>query len=385
MEQHIMKNGFAALVFFVLNCVVTTSAIPGVAANGLVATYTPPVSSGVRIDYANAKPMPMPIADIPPMSQSALSRTTPDPAMLYGNPKMLPGSVGSGKEDPLQLAPPKQLEQQDGRRPEFGTASLPFTTSRVNAEGDFTAQYFPFREAGKLFITHGFNMSTCSASMIQRGLAVTAAHCVVEHGTREFFSTAEYVPAYNNGTAPYGRWEVASARVLNAWIDGKDHCARKNVCDDDFAILTLRPRHDGSFAGDSTGWFGVGYDGYGFTASGHALINQLGYPGALDDGKLMERNDAQGSIDAASSFNTIIGSLMTQGASGGPWVVNLGVTPTPSPFLRFGTDNAPSVVGVSSWKSRGDEIKQNGASPFRSGDSITALIVGACHATPAAC
>jgi hypothetical protein len=48
----------------------------------------------------------------------------------------------------------------------------------------------------------------------------------------------------------------------------------------------------------------------------------------------MERNDSQGSISAEFANNTIIGSLMTGGSSGGPYLVNLGVTPTLSPFLR---------------------------------------------------
>ena len=97
----------------------------------------------------------------------------------------------------------------------------------------------------------------------------------------------------------------------------------------------------------------------------------------------MERNDAQGSISAENSNNTIIGSLMTQGSSGGPWLVNLGVTPTLSPFLPIGRDAGPNVVGVTSWGTPGD-VKRQGASPFRV-TNVQALIIEACHATPAAC
>ncbi len=376
-----MRNAIATLILVVFDCVFAVAAIAQVTENGRIATYiVPPARAGAGIDYANAKPLPLPLANIPPAPQSQTIRTAPDPLLLFGNPQVLPGSVGSGKEQPIQLAPPKKLQQQDGAPPEFGTVNLPYTTSRVNAEGDYTAKYSPFRAAGKLFITSGFfNTSSCSASLIDRGIVVTAAHCVVKHGTREFFSTAEYIPAYDNGTAPYGKWEVASARVLDAYINGTDHCAQAGViCSDDIAILTLRPKN-GSFAGDSTGWFGIGYDGYGFTTSGQALIDQLGYPGNLDGGELMERNDAQGSISAELSGNTVIGSLMSKGSSGGPWLVNLGVPPTPSPVTA-----APNIVGVASWGSTAPEVQRQGASPFTR-TNVVELLIASCHATPDAC
>jgi hypothetical protein len=270
-EPRIMKNAIATLV---LGGVSVTAAVAQITVNGRVVTYTlASARAGATIDYANAKPLPAPVANIPPISQSEAIRTAPDPLMLFGSPKTFPGSVGSGKEGEIQLAPPKQFEQKDAVVPEFSTEDLPFTTSRVNAEDDYTAKYFPFHAAGKLFITTGFSSLTCSASLIDRGIVVTAAHCVVKHGTRNFASTAEYVPAWDNGTAPYGKWDAGKFLVPLHYVDDKDDCAtpgttpRGVICDDDVAILTLKAK-SGGFAGDSTGWFGIGYDGYGFTASG---------------------------------------------------------------------------------------------------------------------
>ena len=150
-----MRNAIATLVLALFGSVIAAAAVAQVSVNGRIVTYTvPPARSGAAIDYANAKPLPMPVANIPPISQSEAIRTAPDPLMLYGNPKFLPGSVGSGKEEPIQLAPPKPLQQRGGVVPEeFGRESRPYTISRVNAEGDYTAKYSPFRAAGKLFIT----------------------------------------------------------------------------------------------------------------------------------------------------------------------------------------------------------------------------------------
>ncbi|ABM48350.1 conserved hypothetical protein [Burkholderia mallei PRL-20] len=48
----------------------------------------------------------------------------------------------------------------------------------------------------------------------------------------------------------------------------------------------------GSYAGNSAGWYGYGWNGYGYNPSGLALIDQLGYPVALDSGVFMERNES---------------------------------------------------------------------------------------------
>ena len=81
-------------------------------------TYTAPqASAGSGIDYANAKPLPMPLANVPLVSQAQAIRTAPDPLMLFGKPQVSPGSVGSGKQDPIQLASPKKFQQEDGVLP----------------------------------------------------------------------------------------------------------------------------------------------------------------------------------------------------------------------------------------------------------------------------
>ena len=114
-----------------------------------------------------------------------------------------------------------------------------------------------------------------------------------------------------------------------------------------------------------------------------ALISQLGYPASLDNGNRMERNDAQGTVDPTQVNNTLIGSLMTAGSSGGPWVVNFGQAPANAG--RFGAAPARNtLVGVTSWGYVAANIKEQGASGFTSAN-ITALLQAACGATPGAC
>jgi hypothetical protein len=142
---------------------------------------------------------------------------------------------------------------------------------------------------------------------------------------------------------------------------------------------------DGAFAGDATGSFDYALNGVGFLVSGlsaFALIGELGYSALLDDGELMERTDAQGSVRRDLAKNTVIGSLMTDGSDGGPWLVNLGVEPA----LSAGVEHDRSfehnrVVGVTSWTSTSKFAKEQGASPFTT-DNIQTLVNEACAATP---
>lgn len=334
------------------------------------------------IDFKNALPMPLPQLSVAP--SSLLELLLSGPPTFSGKPGFEHGGTGDGKPQPVQLAAPSDLSPSGVTPQEFGTSNQPFTTNRVDAYGDNTQYYYPFRAAGKLFFNIGSATYVCSASLVKPGVVVTAAHCVANFGQQQFYSNWVFTPAYSNGTAPYGVWNAASATVMTSYYNGSDPCAvRGIVCQDDVAVIVLTPQ-SGSYAGNRTGWYGYGWNGYGFTSSGSVLINQLGYPVALDGGGLMQRNDSQGFVASGSSNNTIIGSLMTGGSSGGPWHVNLGMAPT---LNGTGFGNAPArntVVGVTSWGYTDTTVKQQGASPFTSGN-IVPLVNTVCTATPAAC
>jgi hypothetical protein len=355
---------------------------------GAVTTISSPrqVSApGAGIDFAHARAMPMPAARTLPPSALAAVRNAMDPALVFGQPGSSSGGEGDGLESPVQLVPAQDLHHGRGVEPEeFGTPGQPYTTSEANAFGDYTANFYPFRAAGKLFFMIGTRTFLCSASLIKPGIVVTAAHCVANYGMRQFYSGWVYVPAYNNGTAPYGTWTGASARVLTAYSNGTDNCFQFGViCPDNVALITLNAQ-SGSYPGTTTGWFAYGWNGYSFNGSSQALITQLGYPVKLDNGGLMQRTDSQGFTDVQFSRNTIIGSLQTGGSSGGPWLVNLGLAPSLN-GTSFGTaPNHNVVVGVTSWGFTNLAIKQQGASPFTTGN-ITVLVSASCSVTPSAC
>ena len=335
------------------------------------------------IDFAHAQAMPLPNPGLrPPAMTDALLQAP----VRMGTPGSSPGGQGDGKRSLIELAPASALlNSQDQVSPqEFGTSGQPFTTNRVNAFGDNTTLFYPYRAAGKLFFNIGSSTFVCSASLIKPGVVVTAAHCVAAFGRQQFYSNWQFVPAYNNGTAPYGVWTAATAAVLTAYYNGTDPCTVSGVvCQDDVAVIVLR-QQSGVFAGNRVGWHGYGWNGYGFNGSSQALIDQLGYPVALDSGILQQRNDSQGFKSASFSNNTIIGSLMTGGSSGGPWDVNLGMQPSLN-GTSFGSGaQRNTVVGVTSWGYTDTSVKQQGASSFTSGN-IVPLVNFACSTSPNPC
>jgi V8-like Glu-specific endopeptidase len=230
------------------------------------------------------------------------------------------GSRGTGATAPVSLGVPRPTtnDAEEVTPEEFGIATHPFSTARADLNALPTNTSYPYRASGKVFFTIGTCTFVCSASLIRRGVVVTAAHCVANFGQQQFYAGWQFVPGYRNGIAPFGVWSVRSALVLTSYLDGTDPCAVAGiVCQDDVALLLLNTSPLGAYPCTATGWYGYGWDSFGFTATGLAQMTQIGYPVCLDSGFLMERNDSFGFQSVSSANNTIIGSLMCGGASGG--------------------------------------------------------------------
>ena len=339
-------------------------------------------------DWANAKAMPLPESFQKPSSQID-SLFDAQSSISQDIPVATTGAIGNGKLNPIRLLPDQTLTPSQTNATslgsgivtpqEYGTGGQPYTTNRTNASSDTTTRYYPFRAAGQLLFKIGTGQYLCSASLIKKGIVVTAAHCVAGYGTNAFYSGWQFAPGYDNGIAPYGTSTVKQAWVLTSYLKGTDSCAQRGVvCQDDVAVLILNTN-----LGTSTGFFGYGTGSYSYV-SNQALITQLGYPAALDNGLLQERTDSQGYVSTSMSNNTIIGSLMTGGSSGGPWLVNLGMQPTLNGTSLGSAPNRNIVVGVTSWGYTNIAVKQQGASSFTS-TNIGALVTSACGASPTSC
>jgi hypothetical protein len=362
-------------------------------ANGVTSVKVAPYKGSV--DFIHAKPMPLPQATMTEDAVHGLIDSVQTAHVNAGGSGLVPGSEGTGSRTeftPVFLGKPESGSESEGLqsdavqpRPEdYGTSNLPFTTVRADLYGLDTNTNYPYRAVGKLFFDiTSTGYSWCSGSMIKPGVVVTAGHCAAEFGQKKFHSGWEWVPGYSDGTAPYGTWTVAEAFVLTAYYAGTDSCAQSGVvCEDDVAVLVLNTQKD-TYVGSTVGWFGYWYGG-GFTAGGLAQITQLGYPGGLNSADYMERTDSQGFTSSADSNNHIIGSNENGGSSGGPWVENFGLPATLTGETNGSFPASNVIVGVTSWGSTSLTPKDDGASPFTSGN-IQTLLNTACGAFPGAC
>jgi V8-like Glu-specific endopeptidase len=271
-----------------------------------------------------------------------------------------PPEGGSGSAPPVtlplsaskQLIPDAMLEQARAAAAEIqDLISIPeatssfgayFTTSRVFP--DATTRVYPTQTAGKLFFTEqGVGNFVCSASVLRPRIVVTAGHCVAHPSTtasqRHFYTNWLFVPAYNNGAAPFGTWTPTGEWVTNAWYfsDG-------SVPNPQDAGILIIADHPSTFAaptkiGNVTGWLG-----WETGVLSKDNVTMLGYPCNLDSCLKMQYTGAQ-AFESGGNNTTIYGSAMRGGASGGPWIQDYGVRPAGAPVALGGN----ILVGVTSY------------------------------------
>jgi len=334
------------------------------------------------IDFENAIPMPLPTPDERAMQESFANEIVayPGPAGAAG------GGAGNGQRAPVSIPPSTAVQSAFSdifESQEFGATLHPFTTSRVDNWWNVSSTQ-PFSRTGKLYFKIGTASYVCSASLIKRGVIVTAAHCVANFGKNQFYNSWVFVPALSGASAPYGSYTGAVAWVLSSYYNGTDVCAAGAVgvvCKNDVAVIRLN-MFNGAYPGTRVGWYGYGWNGWGFNSSKQILINQLGYPVSHDSGLKMQRTDSQGFVNASMAGNTVWGGRQTGGSSGGPELTNLGVAPVLSGGVTYGSYAAYNmVIGVTSWGYTNQVYKQQGASPFLS-TNIALLVATACGAAP---
>lgn len=333
------------------------------------------VRSVETLDYAHARSVQPSAINLTTLNSPA---STP---RFAGKAGSIEGGSGNGQLLPVQVLDKATSEQLANKTIDvtsraFGSAGLPFTTSRVDMGGFQLSKIDYFRRAGRLFFKVGSATGVCSAALIKPGVVVTAAHCVADFGTNAGYSNFQYIPAYVKGQAPYGVWSASNVYLMNSYLTGTASCAQPGVvCTNDIAVIKLAPQA-GKYAGNYTGWFGYAWNGYGFV-QGKTQITQLGYPTSHDGGELMQRTDAGGEVLAELSNNTIIGSRQTGGSSGGPWVLNFGEVAKLQGTNLGTAGKANIIIGTTSWGPTDNTIKFMGASPFTS-ENIVILMKGAC-------
>jgi V8-like Glu-specific endopeptidase len=158
---------------------------------------------------------------------------------------------------------------------------------------------------GALFTTSAGQLGQhfCTASVIDSpngDLAITAAHCVT--GTS---GTIDFVPGYDDGSAPYGVWTVTKVYVDAAWSSASSTA-------DDFAILRIGQPDSSEPIEDETGAERL--------ATGSPAISQqvqvIGYPNGANQ-PITCQNWLKEPMASQLEFDC---GGYTDGTSGGPFL-----------------------------------------------------------------
>lgn len=165
---------------------------------------------------------------------------------------------------------------------------------------------YPHRTIGKLYFTiPGQGNYSCTASVMVNRALWTAGHCVYTEG-RGWHTNVVFIPAYRNGSRPFGTWYAKQLFTLNGWKNGKIAY--------DIGSVILHEK-SGKTIAQTTGWLGASW---GKTVKRH--WTSFGYPGNIGSGKYPVT--CQGSFarrDSKSGPDPVgFGCDMLHGSSGGP-------------------------------------------------------------------
>ncbi|WP_328993825.1 hypothetical protein OG394_05610 [Kribbella sp. NBC_01245] len=179
----------------------------------------------------------------------------------------------------------------------------------VNAGSAWTFGGAIVKTEGRVFFLYGGRKASCSGTAVtsaNKSTVITAGHCVRLGGA--WHTNWVFVPAYNNGTAPYGTWTARLTSALPQWVASESFSYDVGAA----VVDSL----GGKLLTDVVG-------GQGITFSS-ALLKQVyafGYPAAApyDGTKLIYSSGA--AVLAIPLFSDGYGlvSNLTGGASGGGW------------------------------------------------------------------
>ncbi|TFD54613.1 hypothetical protein E3T55_03325 [Cryobacterium frigoriphilum] len=204
------------------------------------------------------------------------------------------------------------------------------------------AQEAPIDHIGKVFFTLQGTDYVCSGNAIaaaNENTIATAGHCL-NAGPGAFASRLTFVPAYENGAAPFGQWDATELYAPTQWSSGGDI-----TYDTGFAIVASPT---GSTLSDTVGASGASFN------SGRGLnYTAYGYPaGAPFNGETLQSCTGSATADPyGQSESQGIPCDMTGGSSGGPWFVGGGAGGLQNSVNSFGYNNVPDTMFGPYWGS----------------------------------
>jgi V8-like Glu-specific endopeptidase len=250
---------------------------------------------------------PVEARQVPVVVHSAASTgTEAQRVAAYWTPEAMRGAVALER----RLGDRTSARPRRADVPRGAPRTVPPTNPQTfpNGGGPWTGGGAVAATSGRVFFTVNGSNSSCSGSAVtsaNRGTVLTAGHCVKVAG--RFHENWVFVPAYDNGNAPYGIWPARATMATPQWIATED----MNY-DVGAAVLT---EQDGAALTDVVGGQGVAFNqerGLDMYAFGWAADPPY-------DGNTMSYCSGT-TFDATLTDGIGMDCNLTGGASGGPWL-----------------------------------------------------------------
>ncbi|MET9292494.1 peptidase [Streptomyces sp. NPDC003077] len=192
--------------------------------------------------------------------------------------------------------------------------------ARASSKGDVSVRAFPeggdpwtgggevTKTAGRVFFTYQGREASCSGDAVtsaNKSTVITAGHCVKLQGS--WHTNWVFVPGYDNGQAPYGKWAATKTLSTPQWTASED-------INYDVGAAVVGPL-EGKRLTDV-----VGGQGLAFNSGYNKPMYAFGYPAADPyDGTKLIYCSGNTKKDFLLSRDHRLGCDMTGGSSGGPW------------------------------------------------------------------
>lgn len=269
----------------------------------------------------------------------SLAATNTDPTAYWTPERMraaIPGDVLAGKalarggasgaaSDGVETGPPVKIASDKGSVPS------------LHEDED------PIDHVGKVFFTMGAFAYVCSGNVVvsdNDSTVATAGHCVNE-GPGAFVRNFVFVPAYLNGTAPYGIWPAKALYTTTQWRTAGDI-----RYDTGFAVTAaVKGKHLADV---------VGASGVEFNIDRGLSYQAFGYPAAPPfDGQSLKSCSGDATKDPINpQFKSQgIPCDMTGGSSGGPWMVDSEHDSFQNSITSYGYIGGPPIIYGPYWGS----------------------------------
>jgi len=253
-------------------------------------------------DVARAQPNRIDSVRTPPSAAATLSEFWTEERLREANPLPVPVAPDPGTPNPVFPSEPAPGGQRSGQ-PKGGPSSLGRGSNVSRLSGNVAAR--PLYWAGKFFFAKPEGPRVCSAQFVAPGIVITAAHCIRDDNTGQWYSNLLYRHQYDRGRS--GRdFGTECFATYNGWVSQEN-----SRWEWDFAIIELRGGADQGHFGWQWGWWGNYND-----------APKIGYPGAIEQGQIIQVEFGR---LIKGRTPRIIGLVHgnprnAEGSSGGAWV-----------------------------------------------------------------